>query len=262
MFSKKYRLLTKTMLGLTLALFLVVPCAQAEVKALSKDTKLHPQGWTVGDQLEFKKGTPVLTNGLGEVISGTLTKNAFLQPRGWERVINDYYFVSAYSDTFYPRFRRAFFMDRRYNMAIPGYGHLLYKGGTPLTFSESGDILSGTIAKEATIRLQEGAYGFLTFKENTILSFYDSGAVRSGVLDEDTLLRPVGWKENFDTADSAGFVKFSAKKTIEFNEQGEVIAGTLKEKTKWRAAGEPIELPANAQVRFDEQGAAVEKNEG
>jgi hypothetical protein len=249
------------MLGLVLSFLLVIPSVQAETKILPKDTKLHAQGWTVGDMLTFKKGTIVTTNDLGEVVSGTLKDDTLLQPRGWERVINDYYYVSAYTDMgpFFPRFHRAF-VERNYNIAIPGYGHLLYKGGTPVTFSEQGEAISGTIAEQATVRLVEGKYGFLTLKENTVLSFYDSGAVQSGVLDEDTNLRPAGWKTNHSASDTAGFVKFSAKKAIEFNEQGEVVAGTLKETVKWRSTqGELVELPVNAAVRFDDQGAVVEK---
>ena len=256
-----FRHMTTVLLSLVLSVVLLVPCVQAETKTLPQDTKLHPQGWTVGDVLEFKKGTTITTNDLGEVISGTLVEDTFLRPRSWERVINDYDYVSAYAeiDPFFPRYHQAF-IERRYNMAIPGYGHLLYKGGTPVTFSETGDVLSGTIAKQATVRLVEGKYGFLTFKENTILAFYDSGAVMSGVLDADTSLRPVGWKTNCSAADSAGFVKFSAKKAIEFNEQGEVVAGTLKETVKWRyGAGETVEFPANTAVRFNEHGAVADK---
>lgn len=211
--------------------------------------------------IEFKKGTTLTTNDLGEVVSGTLKDDIFLQPRGWERLIDDYYYVSAYADIgpFFPRFHRAF-AERSYNMAIPGYGHLQYKGGTPITFSEQGEVISGTIAEQATVRLVEGKYGFLSLKENTVLSFYDSGAIRSGVLDEDTNLRPVGWKTNFDASDSAGFVKFSAKHAIEFDENGEVTAGTLRETVKWRSiAGKIVEFPANTAVRFDDQGRVAEK---
>lgn len=254
-----FRRMASGLLGALLFLILIMPGVQAETTTLAKDTKLHPQGWTVGDLVEFKKGTPLITNELGEVIAGTLAKDTFLQPRGWERVIDDYYYVSAYVDVMplFPRYQRAL-IDRRYNMAIPGYGHLRYKGGTPVTFSENGDVISGTIAEQATVRLVEGKYGFVSFKENTVLSFYDSGAVRSGVLDADTGLRPVGWIANHSEPASAGFVKFRAKQAIEFNEKGEVIAGTLKETAKWRStAGEAIELPANAAVRFQEQGAEL-----
>ena len=247
------------MLGMTIGFLLAVPAVQAETKTLERNTKLYPQGWAVGDQLEFKKGT-VVTNELGEVVSGTLKEDTFLQPRGWERVINDYYYVTAYADIgpFFPRFHRMF-TDRSYNMAIPGYGHLLYKGGTPVTFDEDGEVLSGTLAEQATVRLLAGKYGFLTFKENTVLTFYASGTVKSGVMDSDTSLRPAGWRKNSAADDSAGFVKFSAKKVVTFNEQGEVVAGNLKESVKWRAAdGTAAEFPANAAVRFDEQGAAFE----
>lgn len=251
--------LVYAIVGLVVSLWLIVPCVQAETKTLTKDTKLHPQGWAVGDVLEFKKGTVLTTNDLGEVISGTLKEDTFLQPRGWERVINDYYYVTAYTNIspFFSRYHRIF-PDRSYNIAIPGYGHLLYKGGNPVTFNLDGEVLSGTLADTATVRLVAGKYGFVTFKENTVLSFYASGAVKSGVLDTDTSLRPAGWQKNHVLDEEAGFVKFSAKKAIVFNEAGEVTAGTLKETLKWRsAAGETVEFPARTAVRFDEQGAVA-----
>lgn len=256
-----FRRMACTVFGVVLSLLLLVPCVQAETRTLPKDTKLHPQGWAVGDLLEFKKGTTITTNDLGEVISGTVAKDTFLHPRGWERVINDYYYVSAYANigSYFPRYHRAL-TEKRYNMAIPGYSHLLYKGGTVVTFSEKGDVISGTIAEEATVRLLEGRYGFLTFKENTMLTFFGSGAVMSGVLNEDTNLRPVGWMMNHVTGGTAGFIKFSAKKAIAFNENGEVTAGTLKEAIQWRSTGgEAVEIPANTTVRFLEQGVVVEK---
>ncbi len=256
-----FRRMMSAMLGLILSFWLIVPCVQAETKTLPRDTKLHPQGWAVGDLLEFKKGTILTTNDLGEVISGTLKDDTFLQPCGWERVINDYHYISAYAniDPFFSRFHRSL-VERTYNIAIPGYGHLRYKGGAPVTFSEQGEVISGTIAELATVRLVAGKYGFLTFKENTVLSFYDSGVIRSGVLDEDTNLRPVGWKANLFASDSAGFVKFKAKQAIEFNENGEVTTGTLKEMANWRSTeGEAVEFPANTVVHFNDQGAVMEK---
>lgn len=255
-----FRRVMRAMLGVVLSVLLLVPSVQAETGTLPKDTKLHPQGWTVGDKVEFKKGTILTANDLGEVISGTLKEDTFLQPRGWDRVINDYYYVSAYAvGPFFPRFHRAF-IERSYNMAIPGYGHLRYKGGTPVTFSEQGEVLRGTLAEQATVRLVAGKYGFLTLKENTVLAFYDSGAIRSGVLAEDTHLRPVGWQTNLTANDSAGFVKFSVKQAIEFDEKGEVAVGTLKETLTWRStAGKVVTLPANTVVRFNDQGALIIK---
>lgn len=259
--AMRFRHVARTVFSLALFLVLTISGVQAETKTLIKDTKLHPQGWAVGDLLEFKKGTNIITNDLGEVISGTLKDDTFLHPRGWKRVIDDYHYVSAYTDinSYFPFFRRAF-VERRYNMAIPGYGHLLYKGGTLVTFSEQGDVISGTIAEQATVRLVEEEYGFVTFKENTVLAFYASGAILSGVLDTDTNLRPVGWKTNYSASEAAGFVKFGAKKNIEFNEKGEVTAGTLKETVKWRSTeSETVEFPANTTVHFSPQGAMAEK---
>lgn len=246
-------------------LLLAVPYAMAETRTLDKDTGLHPQGWTVGDRVTFRKNTVVQLNTQGEVVSGTLAEDTFLRPRGWERVINDYYYVTAYTDNglhFRRHFR--FFEDGRYNMAIPGYGHLLYKGGTAVRFSEQGDVVTGTIAENASIRLGEGKYGFITFAKNNVLAFYQTGAVMSGVLAEDTALRPWGWTNipvQEDARDAAGFIKFKAKKTVLFTEKGELLSGTLKEAVKLFASnGNVTTIPANSTVTFNELGvASVEK---
>ena len=63
-----------------LCLFSLMPGAWAETRMLAKDTELHPQGWTVGDFIQFKKDTAVTLNNLGEVVSGTLAKDTFLPP--------------------------------------------------------------------------------------------------------------------------------------------------------------------------------------
>lgn len=251
-----------TFVLLLFQLLFVMPSGYAGSKTLTKETKLHPQGWTVGDQLKFKKDSVVMTNDLGEVISGTLADDTFLRPLGWQLVLNDYYYVSTYAgvDPFSHHYQH-FVVGKEYNTAVPSHGHLQYKGGTQVTFNEYGEVISGTIAEDATIQLVKDKYGFLNFKEDNVLAFYDSGVVRSGVLDEDTNLRPMGWRNNYVSEDTAGFVKFSAKKKIEFNEFGEVISGTLKEPLKWRYPdGASVELSANATVHFDEQGAVSEKS--
>jgi hypothetical protein len=141
-------------------------------------------------------------------------------------------------------------------VVIPGYGHLLYKGGTVVTFSEQGDIISGTLADKATIRLVAGKYGFVTFKSDTVLAFYPSGAIVSGVLDEDTYLRPVGWQKLLTGDDTAGFIKFSKDKTVTFNETGEVVAGTVKDATTLLNGQEARQVfPAGSLVEFNELGA-------
>ena len=247
---------------LFLPLLFFVPSGYAEITNLTKDTKLHPQGWMVGDQLKFKKETSVLTNELGEVISGILANDTFLRPSGWQRVFNDYSYISTYAgvDPFSSHYQH-FFVGKAYNIAVSSYGHLLYKGGTQVVFNEYGEVISGTIAEDATIQLVKDKYGLLNFRADNILSFYESGVVKSGVLDEDTYLRPVGWKNNYLAGESAGFVKFTAKKKIEFNEYGEVIYGTLKEPLKWHSPdGSPIEFSANVTVIFDNTGAIAVKS--
>jgi len=251
-----------TILLLFLPLLFVMPSGYAESKTLTKETKLHPQGWTVGDQLKFKKDTVVTTNELGEVISGILADNTFLRPIGWQQVLNDYYYASTYAgvDPFSNHYQHVF-IGKAYNTAAPSHGHLLYKGGTQVTFNEYGEVVAGTIAEDATIQLVKDKYGLLNFKEDNGLAFYESGVVHYGVLDEDTNLRPIGWINNIIAEDSAGFVKFSAKKKIEFNEYGEVISGTLKEPLKWHSPdGLVVEFTANTVVNFDEQGAVSEKS--
>ncbi|MDU4960493.1 MAG: hypothetical protein E6X17_07505 [Sporomusaceae bacterium] len=237
-----------------------LPAATAAELSVGRDNKLHPQGWSVGDSVAFKRDTTVTVNELGEVISGVLAKDTFLYPRGWERVINDYYYVSAYTDSipYWGRFGRRFF-DSRYNMAIPGYHHLLFKGGSRVTFSDKGDVLSGTLANEAVLRLVEGQYGFISCRANTVLTFYESGAVRSAVLSEETKLRPAGWQTIMKPSASTGFIKFSANKPMEFNEAGEVVAGTLKENISLLTAdGETKEFKAGGAVRFSAAGAESE----
>lgn len=236
----------------------------AQTRTLESDTELHPQGWTVGDRVAFKKRTVVELNVQGEVISGTLAEDAFLRPRGWDRVINDYYYVTAYTDNGF-HFRRHFplVQDGRYNMAIPGYGHLMYKAETSVVFSEQGDVLKGTLEENATIRLGEGNYGFLNFAKNHPLAFYPSGAVKSGVLAEDTYLRPRGWTNIPVVGDAAGFIRFKAKKPVLFNEQGELLAGTLKEDTRLLTVdGTVIIVAAGSDVFFGELGVATLETDG
>ena len=70
-------------------------CFADSSRMLDKNTELHPQGWSVGETIKFKKKTAVRLNDIGEVISGTLADDTYLRPHGWQRIINDNYFVSA-----------------------------------------------------------------------------------------------------------------------------------------------------------------------
>lgn len=92
----------KVLLQITLILCLVTfvsdVFAEPISEKLSKNEELYPQGWSVGDQVKFKKNTVVMINDSGAVISGTLANDTFLRPQGWQRIINDYYFISAYTN--------------------------------------------------------------------------------------------------------------------------------------------------------------------
>lgn len=235
---------------------------EASSKVLEKDTKMFVQGWSVGDEVKFKKDTAVTTNDLGEVAKGTLAEDAFLRPVGWQSLINDYYYVSAYTDVGAGFGRRWYpYFERRYNMALPAYGHLRYKSGTSVEFNELGEVLSGTISDQAVVQLQKGRYGFIGFKKDTELTFREDGSLAGGVLSDDTKLRPVGWRENDRQEDNAGYVEFKGKKEVSFNEQGEVLSGTLLKTLKWAGtAGTTVELKAGSKVEFSEAGVSVVKD--
>lgn len=252
-------ILAKTAVVISLCALCSSAFAAPASKTLTKNEELYPQGWSVGDQIKFKKGTAASVNADGAVISGVLASDTYLRPQGWQRIINDYYFVSAYTDRtpFFPRYYRYWNNNSTYNIALSSYGHIRYKGGTAVTFSEQGTVVNGTIADETTVGLGEGQYGFVAFKGGTILDFYDSGAVKMGTLAEDTKLRPVGWQNNAVDMENAGFVEFKAKSTVSLTPNGEVTNCTVKDALKWKNNGIEIELPANTVISFTEQGAAA-----
>lgn len=253
------KILAKTAIVLSLCAFCGSVFAAPAAKTLTKNEELYPQGWSVGDQIKFKKGTTASLNDNGAVVSGVLASDTYLRPQGWQRIINDYYFVSAYTNRipFFPRYYRYWNNNSTYNIALSSYGHIRYKGGTAATFSEQGTVLSGTIADETTIGLGENEYGFVAFKSGTTLDFYDNGAVKMGTLAEDTKLRPVGWQNNAIDMENAGFVEFKAKSTVSLTPAGEVTSCTTKEALKWKNNGLEIELPANTVINFSEQGAVA-----
>ncbi|WP_312198761.1 hypothetical protein [Anaerospora hongkongensis] len=102
-----------------LCVLLTVSSASAETRLLPKDAKLHPQGWSVGELVEFKGSTTVMLNQWGEVVTGTLDKDTLLTPRGWNRILQEYYYVTASSDV-----RPWFF---RYNLPPVDSLLLLYR---------------------------------------------------------------------------------------------------------------------------------------
>lgn len=251
------KLLLKAVLFLSLCSFGLSVYAAPVSKELSKNDELYPQGWSVGDQVKFKKDTSVLQNDDGTVISGILASDTFLRPQGWQRIINDYYFVSAYTSgrSFFPRHYRYWNSSNVYSIALPSYGHVRYKGGTAVTFSKQGTVVSGTVASDVTIGIGEGQYGFVTFKSGTIIDFYDNGAVKMGTLAEDTKLRPVGWHKNSVVSEGAGFVEFAAKSSVGFTTNGEVATGTPKKRLQWKNNGSETEFADGKAIVFTEQGA-------
>lgn len=248
----------KKLLALAMLLsFTVCGSAWADSsRTLEKNEELHPQGWSVGDTIKFKKKTAVRLNDFGEVISGTLADDTYLRPQGWQRIINDHYFVSAYTGGgWFPRHHR-YWPGGVYNIALSSYGHLRYKDNTAVTFSKQGTVLSGTIASKATVALGDGQYGFVTFDDDTILEFYDSNyTVKMGTLAEDTQLRPVGWQQNMADNSNAGFVEFKKGTRVYFDEHGLVTAGTLKKAAPWKSGGTVITLEEKTAYKFTADSA-------
>lgn len=252
-------ILFKTAIIVSLCIFCGSAFAAPVSKILTKNEELFPQGWSVGDQVKFKKGTMVSLNENGSVVTGVLASDTYLRPQGWQRIINDYYSVAAYTEhsLFPPRYYRYWNNSGTYNIALSSYGHIRYKDGTAVTFSEQGTVLSGTIVDKTTIGIGEGQYGFIDFKSDSVLAFYDNGAVKKGTLSEDTKLRPVGWKTNAVNMDNAGFVEFKAKSVVNLTQNGEVTSCTIKNVLKWKNDGIEVELPPNAVINFTEQGVLV-----
>ena len=252
-------ILLKTAIIINLCVFCGSAFAAPVSKILTKNEELFPQGWSVGDQVKFKKGTMASLDENGSLVTGVLANDTYLRPQGWQRIINDYYSVAAYTEHsfFPPRYYRYWNNSGTYNIVLPSSGHIRYKGGTAVTFSEQGTVLSGTIVDKTTIGIGEGQYGFVDFKSDSVLTFYDNGAVKTGTLSEDTKLRPVGWKNNTINMENAGFVEFKAKSVVNLTQNGEVTSCTAKNILKWKNEGVEVELPPNAVINFTEQGAEV-----
>ncbi len=247
----------KTIPALLLSALLLVMAnaALAKTITLDKDTKLIPQGWTVADDIKFKKNTNAILNANGELVKGTLASSTYLRPTGWRLLANNYLYVETAPDIFPPRFFRPF--PHHHGVVIPADGHVRYKTNTLVTFAEDGTVLSGTIDNDVVLQLSEKAYGFVRFKNDTLLSFFPNGRVKSGVLAENTKLRPVGWHNNL-ADESSGFVEFKSGMRVTFDIDGLVTQGSLTKKTLWyNADGSSQELEAKAPISFSADRAAV-----
>ncbi len=247
----------KTIPALLLSALLLVMAnaALAKTITLDKDTKLIPQGWTVADDIKFKKNTNAILNANGELVKGTLASSTYLRPTGWRLLANNYLYVETAPDIFPPRFFRPF--PHHHGVVIPADGHVRYKTNTLVTFAEDGTVLSGTIDNDVVLQLSEKAYGFVRFKNDTLLSFFPNGRVKSGVLAENTKLRPVGWHNNL-ADESSGFVEFKSGMRVTFDIDGLVTQGSLTKKTLWHNAdGSSQELEAKAPISFSTDRAVV-----
>ena len=169
---------------------------------LDKDTKLVPQGWTVADDIKFKKNTVVKLNDDGQVIEGVLASATYLRPAGWKSLASNYYYVERSAPFFPPRF---FYHPYRPGLVIPSDGHVRYMGNKSVTFAKDGTVLSGVIDNDVILQLSDNGYGFVRFKNDNLLTFDADGRVISGTLAEATKLRPLGWQHNLQD-ESAGFV--------------------------------------------------------
>lgn len=80
---------------ITALLLLGTQAVFAKTITLDKDTKLVPQGFTVADDIKFKKNTSVTLNDNGEVIEGVLASDTYLRPTGWKKLVSNYYYVES-----------------------------------------------------------------------------------------------------------------------------------------------------------------------
>lgn len=219
---------------------------------LDKDTKLVPQGWTVADDIKFKKNTVVKLNDDGQVIEGVLASATYLRPAGWKSLASNYYYVERSAPFFPPRF---FYHPYRPGLVIPADGHVRYMGNKSVIFAKDGTVLSGVIDNDVILQLSDNGYGFVRFKNDNLLTFDANGRVISGTLAEATKLRPLGWQHNLQD-ESAGFVEFKSGTGITFDATGLVTNGSLNKKTLWQNAdGSTKELEAKAPVAFTADGA-------
>ena len=240
---------TTLLFVLATALYLGLGEAQAREMELNKAAKLIPQGWTVGDDVKFKKGTVVQLTDYGQVISGVLGETTYLRPTGWENLINDYYYMESISGVWHPRF--FYPVGLRSGIALPTYGHVRYKSGEQVVFDADGCVIEGVIDENITVKLVADKYGFVKLREGNLVSFYANGNLKSGTLDDDTKLRPEGWQAGYDGDESAGFIEFKGGRQIIFNAAGEVVQGTLNKNAVWKQPnGEIIQLEAKETVRF------------
>lgn len=224
----------------------------AEEGLLDKDTHFYLQGHMVGEEIEFKGGTTVILNALGEAVEGTLGEEAWLRPVGWQAIIQDYSYAAAYLDArpFFPRMSNS-----SHQAVMMTFGHLPYKEKTRIVLDEKGYVVSGTVKEDVTIGLTEDRYGFVTLKGGDEIVFYPDGKLRAGTLKENTNLRPVGWQKYVanDMA-SAGYAAFRAGESIVFNEQGEVLIGTLDKASPMLTDAAGRVYPAGSKLSFGEEG--------
>lgn len=249
-----------TLIACTLATLLYANVSDAQTITLDKTTKLVPVGWSVAEDIKFQKDTTAELSPDGQVMTGTLDSDTYLRPTGWRSMINDFYYAAGapafYPPTFWPPFDD-FGPDPTPAMLIPTYGHIRYKGDTPVTFASDGTVISGTIDEDITLNLQKGKYGFVNFKGDNQLTFYPNGTVQAATLADDTRLRPIGWQNNNIDA-SAGFVEFKGGTPITFSQDGYVTSGTLNESTLWfNANGSSTSLPPKTVVNFTPTGIEV-----
>lgn len=249
---------TTLLLAIATALYLGLGEAQAREMNLDKAVKLVPQGWTVGEDVKFKKGTTVQLTDFGQVTKGVLGETTYLRPTGWKNLINDYYYVERVSGVWHPRF--FYPVGARFGVALPTYGHVRYKSGGQVVFDADGCVLEGVIDEKITVALEEGRYGFVNLRDDHLVSFYEDGSLKAGTLDEDTKLHPAGWQGGYTGDDSAGFIEFKGGKDIEFYETGEVVKGVVNKAAAWKQPdGEIVKLAPKDKVQFNDGRVTVVK---
>lgn len=215
---------------------LISVASAATTMKLTKNTELHPQGWISGSLL-FLSGTDVTLNSDGEVVSGTTVHDCFLPTVGITMFLSVPVPMGA--------------ITMNYNMANFRGGGGITIDASPITFNEQGKVISGTLGDITCIKLTPNSTEYVDFRPNKIIIFNTDGTVAQGTIQDETSLRPIGWRNILPIDASAGFLKFDSGTEVLFGPGGQVTLGiisktftTLSKKTF--KAGTPLHFNENA----------------
>ncbi|MBP2657260.1 MAG: hypothetical protein H6Q69_292 [Firmicutes bacterium] len=210
----------KVFIVFLMLMYIPVIALCSTTKVLDKDTELQPQGWTAGT-LKFKQGGTVELNEQGQVISGILKSFSQLRP-----------VASAFSHA----------------LITARIGNIFFQSDYNVTFDEHGHVLSGILGTDSDVCLSPNTEPYVGFKYNTAILFDKDGNLIKGTICDDTLLRPIGWKNYLPIDNNAGLIKFKAGTEVVLGANAQVIKGTIANDLTVNG----ITYPAGTTLQFSE----------